>query len=52
MEEKRKLKKKKIRIEDDLTWMERCSGNLKGIAWEEQRKEARIWVKYGKVRVD
>lgn len=52
MEKKRKLKGRKERIEDDLTWEERkMKWKVEEIA-EERRKGNRVWTGYGKIRIN
>jgi hypothetical protein len=53
MEKKKGLKGKKIRIEDDLTWEERkIRWKIREIAEEERRKGGRVWIGYGKIRIN
>ncbi|KMQ87386.1 hypothetical protein RF55_13340 [Lasius niger] len=53
MEKKKGLKGKKIRIEDDLTWKERkIRWKIREIAKEERRKSGRVWIEYGKIRIN
>lgn len=53
MEKKRKLKGRKERIEDDLTWEERkMKWKVEEIAEKERRKGNRVWTGYGKIRIN
>ncbi|KMQ83947.1 hypothetical protein RF55_18740 [Lasius niger] len=53
MEKKKRLKGRKIRIEDDLTWEERkIRWKIREIAKEERRKGSRVWIGYGKIRIN
>lgn len=50
MRNKRKLRERTERIQDDWTWKERSmQWNLEKIAWEERKKGKTAWVKYGKI---
>ncbi|KMQ86170.1 hypothetical protein RF55_14931 [Lasius niger] len=53
MEKKKRLMGRKIRIEDDLTWEERkIRWKIREIAEEERRKGNRVWIGYGKIRIN
>jgi len=50
---RRGMKGRNIRIEDDLTWMERkMEWRLKEIARIERGKGRRVWVSYGKIQIE
>ena len=53
MRQKGKLKGRKERIGDDLTWKERkMQWQLRAIGEEEERKGKRVRVKYGKIEIE
>ncbi|XP_046145529.1 uncharacterized protein LOC123988824 [Osmia bicornis bicornis] len=53
MEEKKALKGREERIEEDLTWAERrTQWILKRIAREETEKGKYVWVEQGKIRIE
>lgn len=53
MKNKRKLRERNEKIQDDWTWKERSmQWNLEKIAWEERKKGNTAWVKYGKIWKD
>lgn len=53
LEKKSKLRGRRERIGEDLTWRERrMKWLLEEIAREEQRKERKAWVRYGRIRID
>lgn len=53
MERKRALKGRAVRIADDWTWKERrMQWKLKEIAAKEERNGRRVWVSYGRIRID
>lgn len=53
LEKKSKLRGRRERIGEDLTWRERrMKWLLEKIAREEQRKEKKVWVRYGRIRID
>lgn len=53
MRSKGKLKGRKERIEDDLTWEERkMQWRLKGLGEEEEAKGKRAKVRYGKIVIE
>lgn len=52
-EKKKMLRGRKERITDDLTWKERrMRWKLEEIAREEERKGKRVWISYGKLKID
>ncbi|XP_011861568.1 PREDICTED: coiled-coil domain-containing protein 70-like [Vollenhovia emeryi] len=53
LEMKSKLKGKKERIGEDLTWRERkMKWKLEEIAREEEKEGKSVWIRYGRVRID
>ena len=53
MIERRRLREKGIRIDDDLTWKERkMRWNLEDIARQERGDGKRVRVKYGKIQIE
>lgn len=53
MERERALKGRAVRIADDWTWKERkMQWRLKEIAAKEERNGRRVWVSYGRIRID
>lgn len=52
-ERKRALKQRAVRIADDWIWKEsRMQWKLKEIAAKEERNGRRVWVSYGRIRLD
>lgn len=52
MESKKKLRGRKERILEDLTWKERkMRWRLEQIAREEERMGNKVWLRYGKIRI-
>ncbi|KAL6420239.1 hypothetical protein ACFW04_014609 [Cataglyphis niger] len=50
---KKLLKGRKKRILEDWTWKERrMKWSLEGIAREEEKKGKKVWIRYGKIRID
>ncbi|KAL6420233.1 hypothetical protein ACFW04_014603 [Cataglyphis niger] len=50
---KKLLKDRKERILEDWTWKERrMRWSLEGIAREEEKKGRKVWIRYGKIRID
>ncbi|XP_050452132.1 coiled-coil domain-containing protein 70-like [Cataglyphis hispanica] len=50
---KKLLKGRKERILEDWTWKERrMRWRLEGIAREEEKKGRKVWIGYGKIRID
>lgn len=53
MRERRKVKERGIKIEDDLTWRERkMKWRLERIAGHERGKGKRVWLGYGKIQIE
>lgn len=53
VKERRKLKGKGIRIDDDLTWKERkMRWKLEEIGRRERGEGKRIWIGYGKIQIE
>jgi len=53
MEKKNKLKGRKEKIREDWTWKERkMRWNLEQIARKEMGKGRRVWIGYGKIKID
>jgi len=53
MIERRRLREKGIRIDDDLTWKERkMRWNLEDIARQERGNDKRVRVGYGKMQIE
>ncbi|XP_011871904.1 PREDICTED: golgin subfamily A member 6-like protein 2 [Vollenhovia emeryi] len=53
LEKKSKLKGKKERIGEDLTWRERkMKWKLEEIAREEEKEGKTVWIRYGRIRID
>ncbi|XP_046145406.1 golgin subfamily A member 6-like protein 22 [Osmia bicornis bicornis] len=53
MENKKRLKGREERIEDDLTWAERkTQWTLRKIGREEREKGKYVWVDHGKIRIE
>lgn len=53
MERKKRLRGRKERIVEDLTWKERkMRWKLEDIARMEERRGKRVWVGYGKIRIN
>lgn len=52
-EKKGKLKGRIEKIHEDLTWRERkMKWNLEEIAREEERKGKKVWLRYGRIRIE
>ncbi|EZA56067.1 hypothetical protein X777_03894 [Ooceraea biroi] len=53
MKKKKELKGTKVRVMEDWTWMERkMRWRLEEIAREEERKGKRVWIGYGRIRIE
>jgi len=53
MIKRKNLKKKEIKIEDNLIWNERrMKWNLKKIARQKKEKKKRVWIGYGKIQIE
>lgn len=53
MRERRRLKERRLRIDNDLTWKERkMRWNLEDIARRERGEGKRVWVNYGKIQIE
>lgn len=53
MRERRRLRERRLRIDNDLTWKERkMRWNLEDIARRERGEGKRVWVNYGKIQIE
>lgn len=53
MEGKKKLKGRKKRITEDLTWKERkMRWRLEQVVREKEKSGNRVWVGYGRIRIN
>lgn len=53
MRNKKNLKGRKEEIMEDWTWKERkMRWRLKEIAKNEERKGKKVWIEYGKIKID
>lgn len=53
MRNKKNLKGRKEKIMEDWTWKERkMRWRLKEIAKNEERKGKKVWIEYGKIKID
>jgi len=53
MIKRKNLKKKEIKIEDNLIWNERrMKWNLKKIARQKKEKKKKVWIGYGKIQIE
>ncbi|GAB1869444.1 hypothetical protein CAJAP_10523 [Camponotus japonicus] len=53
LEKKGRLKGRRERIGEDLTWRERkMKWNIEEIAREEERERRRVWIRYGRIRIE
>lgn len=52
MRKKRELKGRRNKVIEDWTWKERnMRWKLEEIAREEERREMRVWLSYGRIRI-
>lgn len=52
-EGKKKWKGRKERITEDLTWKEeKIRWRLEQVTREEERRDNRVWVEYGRIRIN
>lgn len=53
MEKKKKLRGRKERIMEDWMWKERkVRWKLKDVARKEEKEGKKVWIGYGKIRID